>query len=59
KKGIELIRTIIKRLKILYSVINKYNDDIKLTYIFKSALKISTISIRLLLSTIFLNLEPS
>ncbi|KAI3551995.1 hypothetical protein CSPX01_00671, partial [Colletotrichum filicis] len=59
RKGIELTRTAIKRLKILYSVISRYNDDIELTYTFKSALKVGTMSIRLFLSTIFLNLEPS
>ncbi|UQC75220.1 uncharacterized protein CLUP02_01873, partial [Colletotrichum lupini] len=59
KKGIELTRTIIKRLKTLYSVISKYNNNIKPTYTFKSALKVSTINIRLPLSIIFLNLKPS
>ncbi|UQC76813.1 uncharacterized protein CLUP02_18328, partial [Colletotrichum lupini] len=59
KKGIELIRTIIKRLKILYNVISKYNDNIEPTYTFKFILKINIINIRLFLSTIFLNLELS
>ncbi|UQC77420.1 uncharacterized protein CLUP02_02888, partial [Colletotrichum lupini] len=59
KKGIELTRTAIKRLKILYSVISKYNDNIEPIYISKSALKIGSISIRLLKSPSSLGLELS
>ncbi|UQC79227.1 uncharacterized protein CLUP02_04706, partial [Colletotrichum lupini] len=59
EKGIELTRTIIKRLKTLHNIINKYNNNIKPTYISKSALKIGTISIRLLISLSSLGLELS
>ncbi|UQC75214.1 uncharacterized protein CLUP02_01867, partial [Colletotrichum lupini] len=56
RKGIELIRTIIKRLKTLYSIINRYNNGTGLIYISKSALKIGSINTRLLISIISLNL---
>ncbi|KAK1492269.1 hypothetical protein CCUS01_14051 [Colletotrichum cuscutae] len=50
------MRTAIKRLKTLYSVISKYDNSIGLIYTSKFALKIGSINIRLLISTISLNL---
>ncbi|KAK1482085.1 hypothetical protein CTAM01_13725, partial [Colletotrichum tamarilloi] len=59
KKGIKLTRTIIKRLKILYSVISRYNNGTGLIYISKSTLKVSSINTRLLINKISLNLALS
>ncbi|UQC77439.1 uncharacterized protein CLUP02_02907, partial [Colletotrichum lupini] len=59
RKGIELTRTIIKRLEILYSVISRYDNGTGLIYISKSALKTGSINTRLLINIISLNLVIS
>ncbi|UQC91428.1 uncharacterized protein CLUP02_16963, partial [Colletotrichum lupini] len=59
RKGIELTRTIIKRLKILYSVVSKLDDGTGPIYTSKSALKVSSINTRFLISIISLNLVIS